>query len=356
MSGRTERSPGTARRTLVVGSGFVGSEIARRLVAEGHEVTLGSRGRPTVAPEDYGARWQSLDATDARACERAVATVAPRTVVLVHGPSDVTWCEAHPEEATAAHRTATAHFAAVPDLDRIVMISTDNVFDGRCAENVESTPTAPANAYGVAKRAAEEVLLSGAASPATALRVSLVYGHEPADGGKWLNFFASCAHRLARGEPVEAPTDQWTTPVLVDDVARVVARLLAHEGDLPPVLHLGGPERVSRAAWAREIARALRAPTALVHPVPRAAGRYASRPRNTCLSSTLLPTVPGMDTVPLQGVAAAAEALASRFLRSGSTASAALTRTAVPSPVSREGTPASHATERLCRLQGGQNA
>ncbi|MFC7922387.1 SDR family oxidoreductase [Streptomyces cinereoruber] len=316
MSGRTEGSPGTARRSLVVGSGFVGSEIARRLVAEGHEVTLGSRGRPAVAPEDYGAGWRPLDATDARACERAVAAVAPRTVVLVHGPSDVTWCEAHPEEAAAAHRAATAHFASVPGLERIVMISTDNVFDGRCAENVESTPTSPANAYGVAKRAAEEMLLSGAASPATALRVSLVYGHEPAGGGKWLNFFASCAHRLARGEPVEAPADQWTTPVLVDDVAGVVALLLAHEGDLPPVLHLGGPERVSRAAWAREIARALDAPTALVRPVPRAAGRYASRPENTCLSSTLLPAVPGMDAVPLRGVATAAEALAARFPRS----------------------------------------
>ncbi|GGS29378.1 sugar nucleotide-binding protein [Streptomyces bacillaris] len=355
-TGTENTPPGTARRALVVGSGFVGSEIARRLVVEGHQVTLGSRGRPTVAPEDYGARWQSLDATDASACDRAVATVAPRTVVLVHGPSDVTWCEAHPEEAAAAHRAATAHFAAVPGLDRIVMISTDNVFDGSGAENVESTPTAPANAYGAAKRAAEEVLLSGAASPATALRVSLVYGHEPAGGEKWLNFFASCAHRLARGEPVEAPDDQWTTPVLVDDVARVVARLLSHDGGLPPVLHLGGPERVSRAAWAREIARALGAPTALVRPVPRAAGRYASRPQNTCLSSTLLPTVPGMNAVPLQGVATAAEALASRFLRSGSTASAAPTCTAASSLVPGKGAHASPEPERRYRFRGGQDA
>ncbi|MER6118051.1 sugar nucleotide-binding protein [Streptomyces sp. NPDC001743] len=326
MPARTEDSTsatlapaGTARRALVVGSGFVGSEIARRLVLEGHEVTLGSRGRPPVAPEVYGARWRTLDATDAGSCARVVAAVSPRTIVLVHGPSDVTWCESHPEEAVAAHRAATANFAALPDLDRIVMISTDNVFDGRSAENLESTPVAPANAYGTAKRAAEEVLLSRAVSPATALRVSLVYGHEPADGGKWLNFFASCAHGLARGETVEAPADQWTTPVLVDDVAMVVARLLAHGGGLPPVLHLGGPERVSRAAWAREIARALGVPAGRVQPVPRAAGRYASRPQNTCLSSTLLPAVPGMNGVPLRNVAAAAEALAPLFLRRGAT-------------------------------------
>ncbi|MFE5796605.1 SDR family oxidoreductase [Streptomyces sp. NPDC056503] len=298
---------------LVVGSGFVGTEIARRLVGEGRTVTLASRGRPARPPEAYGARWTPLDATDPAACAGVVARVRPRAVVLVHGPSDVTWCEAHPEEAAAAHTAATASFAALPDLDRLVMISTDNVFDGASARNVEATPTAPANAYGTAKRRAEELLLARAVSPATVLRVSLVYGHEPADAGKWLNFFASCAHRLARGEPVEAPADQWTTPVLVEDVAAVTSLLLRPGGAVPALLHLGGPERVSRAGWAREIARALGASEELVRPVPRASGRYASRPENTCLASTSLASVPGMEAVTLRGVGAAAAVLAPAF-------------------------------------------
>ncbi|MFI8252441.1 SDR family oxidoreductase [Streptomyces filamentosus] len=298
---------------LVVGSGFVGSEIARRLAGAGRAVTLASRGRPGRPPEAYGARWTSLDATDPAACAEVVAGVGPRAVVLVHGPSDVTWCEAHPTEAAEAHAAATASFAALPGLDRLVMISTDNVFDGASAHPVEETPTAPANAYGRAKRRAEELLLARAVSPATVLRVSLVYGHEPADGGKWLNFFASCAHRLVRGEPVEAPDDQWTTPVLVDDVAAVTALLLRPGAAVPELLHLGGPERVSRAGWAREAARALGVPPELVRPVPRASGRYASRPENTCLASTRLAAVPGMGAVPLRGVAAGAAALAPAF-------------------------------------------
>ncbi|MFJ6102323.1 SDR family oxidoreductase [Streptomyces sp. NPDC092359] len=298
---------------LVVGSGFVGSGIARRLAAGGRAVTLASRGRPGRPPEAYGARWTSLDATDPVACAGVVAEVRPRAVVLVHGPSDVTWCEAHPAEAAGAHTAATASFAELPGLERLVMISTDNVFDGGSARNTETSPTAPANAYGTAKLRAEELLLARAVSPATVLRVSLVYGHEPAGGGKWLNFFASCAHRLVRGEPVDAPDDQWTTPVLVEDVAEVTALLLRPGGGVPELLHLGGPERISRAGWAREIARALGAPEELVRPVPRASGRYASRPENSCLTSTRLTSVPGMDGVPVRDPATAAAALAASF-------------------------------------------
>lgn len=298
--------------SLVVGSGFVGTAVARRLVAAGDAVTLVSRGHPTEPAEAYGARWCPLDATDAQACDRLVARLRPHRIVLVHGPSDVTWCEAHPEEAILAHSSVAATFAALSGRSRTVMISTDNVFDGASPRNTEDTPVSPANAYGRAKLRAEELLLARAAD-AVALRVSLVYGREPADAGKWLNYFAACAHRLRAGERVEAPDDQWTTPVHVEDVAEVVAALLPSAAPLPPVLHLGGPDRVSRAEWAAVIARSLRLPADLVVPVPRARSRYASRPRNTCLSSALLATLPATRGIAIRGVAEGAHDLTAAF-------------------------------------------
>ncbi|WAL94162.1 FAD-dependent oxidoreductase [Streptomyces sp. Je 1-369] len=307
----------TTPRTLIVGSGFVGTGIARRLARAGDDVTLVSRGRPATPPEEYGARWSALDATDAEACTRLLARLRPERIVLVHGPSDVTWCEEHPEEADAAHAAVTANFAAYDAASRTVMISTDNVFDGHAWHNTEHTPVSPANAYGRAKRHAERRLLGGSAR-AVCLRVSLVYGHEPADAGKWLNFFAACAHRLADGASVEAPDDHWTTPVHVDDVAAVVAALLAAPDPLPPVLHLGGPDRVTRAEWAGVIAEALGAPAGLVVPVPKARGRYASRPENACLVSELLTGLPATRAVTVRGVRDGARDLAAAFpLRAG---------------------------------------
>ncbi|NYI04218.1 SDR family oxidoreductase [Allostreptomyces psammosilenae] len=296
----------TAPRALVVGSGFVGTAIARRLAAGGTVAVRASRRPPAAAGAPGEPAWTALDATDRDACRRVVDAVRPDAVVLVHGPSDVTWCEAHPEEAVAAHTAATANLAAAAAGRRTVLISTDNVFDGAAPGYPEPAPTAPGNAYGRAKLAAERVLLATAAD-ASVLRVSLVYGWEPPDAGKWLNYFASCAHRLRRGERVEAPDDHWTTPVLVDDVAEVTAAVLA--GPAPELLHLGGPDRVSRAEWARLIATAVGAPTDLVVPVPKAAGRYACRPTNACLTSVHLGRIAATRGIRVRGVREGAEAL-----------------------------------------------
>lgn len=302
----------SAGGTLVVGSGFVGTGIARRLAAAGESVTVTSRHRPEHLPDVRGVRWHALDATDPVACDRLVARLGPRRIVLVHGPSDVTWCEEHPAGAVSAHTAGAANFAAAARDARLLLISTDNVFDGSRPDNAEDTPVSPANAYGRAKLRAERTVLDAAAD-AVVLRVSLVYGHEPADADKWLNFFASCAYRLLRGEPVTVPRDQWTTPVLVDDVAEVTAAVLGADAPLPPVLHLGGPDRVSRAAWASVVAGALGAPPHLVVPVPRAATRYASRPENACLTGSLLGRLPATRAIRIRGVREGARALAPAF-------------------------------------------
>jgi dTDP-4-dehydrorhamnose reductase len=296
---------------LVVGNGFVGSAVAARLRERMDEVVVASR-RPRDA--DLGAgvgaghRWVRLDMRDGERCARVAAEVRPDLVVLVHGPSDVTWCETHPADALAAHTAAVANLAgAVPDA-RALLISTDNVFDGVAPTSDERRAPAPRNAYGRAKLAAEGLLLRRFRH-ATVLRVSLVYGWEPENAGKWLNFFASCAHRLRRGEPVEAPEDHWNTPVLVDDVARVTGAVAA-AGRTPRVVHLGGPQRVSRAAWARLIAAELGADRGLVVPVPRAASRYACRPANACLSSLYRDRLPGVRDVRVRGVAEGTRILA----------------------------------------------
>ncbi|MHC3470930.1 SDR family oxidoreductase [Streptomyces sp. 7R007] len=269
-------------KTLVIGSGFVGRAIARHLLAQDHDAVLASRTPPFADGAPVTPPWIPVDVVAPGAFAEALHRTAADSVVLVHGPSDVTWCESHPAEAMAGHAGAARLVAEAAADRRVVFISTDNVFDGTAETCYESTPTHPANAYGRAKRAAEDIVsvLPGA----VLLRVSLVYGWEAADTPKWLNFFASCVHRLQAGETVAAPYDQWTTPVLIDDVAETTRALLAAD-DAPRLLHLGGPHRISRADWAAGIAACLGLPRHRVVAEPRARGRYAHRPASTCLSS-----------------------------------------------------------------------
>ncbi|GHD24938.1 NAD(P)-dependent oxidoreductase [Nocardiopsis kunsanensis] len=300
-------------RALIVGSGFLGRALADTLAADGWGVALASRNSPRHWGRSRGQTWLPLDAVDREACLRTVEGFAPDRTVLVHGPSDVTWCERHPVRAWKLHGAITANIALAAPGTRPLLISTDSVFDGTDQHPTEATPVHPVSGYGRAKVNAERVLHT-TARDGSVLRVSLVYGYEFPNTDKWLNFFSACAHRLVRGRTFLAPTDQWTTPVHVDDVARVAGALLEPGAPAPPpLLHLGGPERVSRAAWAGTIADAVGAPRSLLRAVPRAESRYASRPENTCLSSTFLRDVPALRDRPPRRVREVAWDLAPMF-------------------------------------------
>lgn len=262
------------RSVLVIGAGFLGRRIASRLATAGLDPVVASRHPPSSTE-----RWTPLDATDAGACSRLAARLRPDAVVLAHGPSDVDWCEAHPDRATRLHvAVARNALEAWPNAWRL-LVSTDNVFPGTDAGPGEAARPSPANGYGHAKLAAERQALRRGA--ALVWRVSLTYGW-PAPGDRG-NFFSDTVAALKRGDDVHAPQDQWTTPVLVEDVAEVAAALLRLRPE--GVLHLGGPERVSRLDWARSIARAFGGDPSAVVAVRRRDSRYGCRPANSCLRS-----------------------------------------------------------------------
>lgn len=298
-------------RVLVLGAGYLAGHIGQRLHASGHRVAVSSRHRPST-PETQDLDWFPVDVAERERVPALVAETRPDAVVSVHGPSDITWCEANPGHALAAHRDGANHLAEALDGRRVVLISTDNVFPGQEPSCAESTPTEPANAYGRAKLAAEQALL--ATGNALALRVSLVYGWDEA--GLRPNFFTTCARRLGAGERVEVPGDHWNSPVLVHDVAAWTAALLdsAHTG----VLHLGGPRRLSRVEWARHIAGACGADPDLVVPVPRDRSAYACRPRNACLHSERADGIRELTGLePVDVLAASTELSRTRMIKTG---------------------------------------
>ncbi|MDN3357824.1 sugar nucleotide-binding protein [Actinomadura sp. DC4] len=267
--------------TMIVGSGYLGGRIGARMRALGDRTVLCSR-----RPAGTAAQWHELDVRDARACRETVRDVAPDALVVVHGPSDITWCEAHPEETMAAHEAGAANLAAAAGGRHILLISTDNVFAGDRHSYGESDEPAPVNAYGRAKLAGERTLLD--TGTALALRVSLVYGWDP-DGHR-PNYFTTCVRDLRAGRTVAAPADHWNTPVLVDDVAAWSAALL--RAGRTGVLHLGGPERLSRHEWAGRIAKGLGLDDARIRPAGKAGTAYACRPDNACLHSERAESLP----------------------------------------------------------------
>ena len=273
-----------ASAALIIGHGLIGAAISARLRAAGEfPVCIGRR------PRDLPG-YQALDlASEAGRAELAaiIAGLRPRCVVLVHGPSDVTWIDDNEAAAAAVHGEVAGIVAGsgVP----AVLVSTDNVFPGQRGRYRPADPAEPANGYGRVKARAERILLT--AGPALVLRVSLVYGW--AGPGQRATFAQRCLDAAASGRPFSAPVDQMFTPVHVRDVATVTTAACSRAGQLAGIRHLAGPAELSRYAFARLAYRLAGADAALVRPCLRQDTEWACRPRFSSLACDPFPGPPG---------------------------------------------------------------
>jgi dTDP-4-dehydrorhamnose reductase len=176
---------------------------------------------------------------------------------------DIAPCKAHPALARRVNAQAAGELAAACAARdaRLAHVSTDQVFDGTRAGWREEHAPAPLHEYGRSKLEGERAVLATCAG-ALVLRPGLVTGRAP-PGRRSAS--SALVETLARGARPRLFTDEWRSPVAAADVARALADLLERDdvwapGPLPGapgrVLHLGGPERLSRLELGRREAAA----------------------------------------------------------------------------------------------------
>ena len=270
-------------RILIVGRGLIGGALAHYLRKHAVSVlSVGRRGSPDR--NSVAIDLETPEGLDA--LSDLIGTFAPDSLILVHGPTDVAWCENHFDASLGMHQSVA--IVSIASGTRTILVSTDNVFDGSSEVYDEGAEVMPANAYGAVKRAAEMVVENSPQN--TVIRVSLVYGKGPGRE----TFATSCLVALRAGATLDVPNDQFFTPVYIEDVVYVLA-VLASNSLRPPLLHLGGPTRMSRYDFARLVQRLSGLGTDRVVGLPKARTRWASRPHNSCLCSTLITNARGLE-------------------------------------------------------------
>jgi len=224
-----------ARRLLVTGaSGYLGrvlSALARDTGWEVHgtRLTAASGGVP-------------LDVRDSAAVDRLVDQVGADAVIhtayLQSGPDMRSVnVDGAAHVAEAARRTGA----------RLIHLSTDFVFDGRLSRPYrEDDPALPITVYGQSKLDGERAV-ADAHPDALIVRTSLIYGGQaPGPQERMVSEALRGASAIAFFE------DEIRSPIAAPDLAAALLELA--ESSDRGLLHLAGPEHVSRLEFARLLA------------------------------------------------------------------------------------------------------
>ncbi len=236
----------------------------------------------------------TCDLLDVGAVRCLVGEVRPEVVVNTQALSDVDRCELEPELAHAQNVETTANLiTAVSGIGAgLLHVSTDYVFDGsKQAPYDEADAPNPLSVYGRVKLVAERLVLE--CPRGVVARTSTLFGSAR------MNFCDHVVTQVQAGRPVEAFSDQVTSPTYTDDAAQGLEELvdaLFRAGGRPSVkiVHVANDGCVSRVEFARRVAMLLGASPELIRATALAGGRRpAVRPRCSALATHTLLNVIG---------------------------------------------------------------
>jgi dTDP-4-dehydrorhamnose reductase len=198
----------------------------------------------------------------------------PEVVVHAAAWTDVDGCAREPDVAMARNGLATGTLAeacAARGLDLIV-VSTNEVFDGRRTDGrgyTPADPTNPINAYGASKLAGERAALAaygrdgrgggnrgvggpGGGGALGIVRTAWLFG--PPGNDFPAKILAAAERANAADEPLRLVSDEIGSPTYSVDLADAIAELIGGAA-IEGVHHLVNGGAVSRADWARELLR-----------------------------------------------------------------------------------------------------
>ncbi len=240
-------SPG---RVLLTGaSGKLGSYLLRELCSQDKSVVAWST-RSDV--ELFGCRCRRVDVRQPDDVVAAYREASPDVVIHTAALSGVGDCYRDPTRARQTNTIATRLLAdlAARHEARFVYTSTDLVFDGKKAWYVETDCLTPLSVYGSTKAAAERSVLHYPRH--LVLRVALLFGPSLNDR---VSFFDQQVQAVESGESCVLFEDEWRTPLSFQTAARAI--LTVADSEVSGLLHLGGPERMSRLEMGQRMARAM---------------------------------------------------------------------------------------------------
>jgi dTDP-4-dehydrorhamnose reductase len=224
---------------LVLGSGFIGREIADQLTLHGKDSRLASINAT-------GADEYQIDIRDPSAVRLMVQSLKPKVIVNAVGLAGYLQCEENSKLSYQLNVLTCINLskvAAQQDI-KLVYLSSSYVFNGCGSFYSETDPSDPQSIYGEHKVEAENAIIS-TLDNYIIVRLDTTFGFDR-------------VHRLPRVGKNLIKTDMtvirglfYRTPISVTEAARLVVSLLVK--DERGVFHIAGTRRIELLEFYKEL-------------------------------------------------------------------------------------------------------
>lgn len=207
-------------------------------------------------------------------------------------------CEHNPEQSRRVNLYGPVQLVRqlCPRGLRVIVFSSDYVFDGTQAPYTEFSPPSPCNHYGAQKAALETALLSEFSAQVLVLRLSKVYDPHPQSP----TLLGEMVQKLRRGQRLLVAIDQCFNPVACEDVLHATTALI--QAGQSGLWNVAGPDAVNRWELALRLVEKLQLDRTLLCPIQlRDLQEPLIRPTNTVLDiSRLRAALPDWEPLSLE--------------------------------------------------------
>jgi len=270
-------------RILITGaSGLLGINLAQETMTA-HEIIGVDRGKLVNAPF----KILKVDLSNTVAMDSILDSTRPDWLINCAALADLETCEDNPDLARRLNIDLPAQMAKACKARNVslVHVSTDAVFDGeKDGFYTEEDVPNPLGVYSQTKLEGERAVLSENHGAIVA-RVNF-YGWSLSGGRSLAEFFLN---NLTHGKNMNGFTDVLFCPMLVNDTARILIKML--QRGLSGLYHLVGPQAMSKYQFGVEIARKFSLRESGISPKSiLASSLTARRSRNLWLSTRKVTT------------------------------------------------------------------
>ena len=217
-------------------SGFLGSVLLPQSMEKYETIGLYYRNTPLNEELDT----YQVDLCDHEKVAKLFTSTQPAIVFHTAAMANSTMCRMQPEKSHEINVAATKHLSALCQANKckLVLISTDLVFEGDKPPYAEEDKPNPLMTYAKHKYEAEQIVLN-THTENLIVRIPLLLGF---GDNKTRGVLAATLNSLQSGKEVMLFEDEYRTPLSVNEAAEGILKFCHLEG----IIHLSGTERISR--------------------------------------------------------------------------------------------------------------